>query len=68
MPVKNSALWLLSEALGLVGMMIKNGVVLVDEVDSQIRSGKDPFLSLLDASTSRLAPGVPGGNDHYFGG
>lgn len=43
-------------ALGLVGMMIKNGVVLVDEVDSQIRSGKDPFLSLLDASTSRLRP------------
>lgn len=43
-------------ALGLVGMMIKNGVVLVDEVDSQIRSGKDPFLALLDASTSRLRP------------
>lgn len=43
-------------ALGLVGMMIKNGVVLVDEVDIQIRSGKDPFLALLDASTSRLRP------------
>lgn len=43
-------------ALGLVGMMIKNGVVLVDEVDVQIRSGKDRFLSLIDASTSRLRP------------
>ena len=43
-------------ALGLVGMMIKNGVVLVDEVDIQIRSGKDPFLALVDASTSRLRP------------
>ena len=43
-------------ALGLVGMMIKNGVVLVDEVDVQIRSGKDSFLALLDASTSRLRP------------
>lgn len=43
-------------ALGLVGMMIKNGVVLVDEVDIQIRSGKDSFLALLDASTSRLRP------------
>lgn len=43
-------------ALGLVGMMIKNGVVLVDEVDIQIRTGKDPFLALLDASTSRLRP------------
>lgn len=43
-------------ALGLVGMMIKNGVVLVDEVDIQIRSGKDRFLALVDASTSRLRP------------
>ena len=43
-------------ALGLVGMMIKNGVVLVDEVDIQIRSGKDRFLALLDASSSRLRP------------
>lgn len=40
----------------MVGMMIKNGVVLVDEVDIQIRSGKDPFLALVDASTSRLRP------------
>lgn len=43
-------------ALGLVGMMIKNGVVLVDEVEVQIRSGKDRFLALVDASTSRLRP------------
>lgn len=43
-------------ALGLVGMMIKNGVVLVDEVDVQIRSGKNRFLALVDASTSRLRP------------
>lgn len=43
-------------ALGLIGMMIKNGVVLVDEVDVQIRSGKDPFMALLDASTSRFRP------------
>ena len=29
---------------------------MVDEVDIQIRSGKDPFLALVDASTSRLRP------------
>ena len=29
---------------------------LVDEVDIQIRSGKDRFLALLDASSSRLRP------------
>ena len=43
-------------ALGLVGMMIKNGVVLVDEVGIQIRSGKESFWALVDASTSRLRP------------
>lgn len=43
-------------ALGLVGMMIKNGIVLVDEVDMQIRSGKEAFQALIDASTSRLRP------------
>ncbi len=41
-------------ALGLVGMMIKNGVVLVDEVDMQIRSGKEAFQALIDASTYGL--------------
>lgn len=43
-------------ALGLVGMMIKNGVVLVDEVNIQIQSGKEAFKALLDASSSRLRP------------
>ena len=43
-------------ALGLVGMMIKNGVVLVDEVGIQINEGKEPFRALLDASSSRLRP------------
>lgn len=43
-------------ALGLVGMMIKNGVVLVDEVGIQIGDGKEPFRALLDASSSRLRP------------
>lgn len=43
-------------ALGLVGMMIKNGVVLVDEVSIQIQSGKEPFGAILDASSSRFRP------------
>ncbi len=43
-------------ALGLVGMMIKNGVVLVDEVGIQINGGKEPFRALLDASSSRFRP------------
>ncbi|MGL5682329.1 MAG: efflux RND transporter permease subunit [Marinifilaceae bacterium] len=44
--------------LGLIGMMIKNGVVLVDEVDSQIASGKDAYMSIIDATSSRLRPVV----------
>jgi multidrug efflux pump subunit AcrB len=43
-------------ALGLMGMMIKNGVVLLQEVELQIKDGKKRFSALMDASTSRLRP------------
>lgn len=43
-------------ALGLMGMMIKNGVVLLEEVELQIKEGKHRFAALMDASTSRLRP------------
>jgi len=43
-------------SLGLMGMMIKNGVVLLEEVEFQIKDGKDRFMALMDASTSRLRP------------
>lgn len=43
-------------ALGLIGMMIKNGVVLLDEIALQIRSGKDDMTALLDSSSSRFRP------------
>lgn len=43
-------------ALGLIGMMIKNGVVLIDEISIQIRSGVNPKDALLSASSSRLRP------------
>lgn len=43
-------------ALGLIGMMIKNGVVLVDEITIQIKSGVEPKEALLSASSSRLRP------------
>ena len=42
--------------LGLIGMMIKNGVVLMDEITLQISSGKEPVQALLDSSASRLRP------------
>ena len=43
-------------ALGLIGMMIKNGVVLLDEINLQIASGKDALQALLDSSSSRFRP------------
>ena len=42
--------------LGLVGMMIKNGIVLMDEIQLQISSGKDRRQALIDSSLSRLRP------------
>ncbi|MFI3279773.1 MAG: efflux RND transporter permease subunit [Rikenellaceae bacterium] len=43
--------------LGLIGMMIKNGVVLMDEINYQIgEEGKEPFEALLDSSAIRFRP------------
>lgn len=42
--------------LGLVGMMIKNGIVLMDEITLQISNGKDKRQALIDSSLSRLRP------------
>lgn len=42
--------------LGLVGMMIKNCIVLLDEINLQISEGKDPKQALIDSSLSRLRP------------
>lgn len=42
--------------LSLSGMLIKNAIVLIDEIDSQIASGKSEFKGIVDASVSRLRP------------
>lgn len=44
--------------LGLIGMMIKNGVVLVDEINLQLSQGVEPMKALLDSSSSRFRPVV----------
>ncbi len=43
-------------ALGLIGMMIKNSVVLLDEINIGIREGKTAIESTIDASVSRMRP------------
>ncbi|MGN1213669.1 MAG: efflux RND transporter permease subunit [Bacteroidaceae bacterium] len=42
--------------LGLIGMMIKNGIVLIDEISFQRSTGKNIGESLIESSKSRLLP------------
>ncbi len=42
--------------LGLMGMLIKNGIVLMDEITVQLGSGKEPVSALVDSAQSRLRP------------
>ena len=42
--------------LGLIGMMIKNGIVLMDEINLQISEGIEPKAALVNSSKSRLRP------------
>lgn len=43
-------------ALGLIGMMTKNCIVLLDEIGEQIHSGVKPAKALISSSESRLRP------------
>jgi multidrug efflux pump subunit AcrB len=42
--------------LGLIGMIIKNGIVLMDEITRQIGEGIDQRKALVDSALSRLRP------------
>ncbi len=42
--------------LSLIGMMVKNAIVLVDQADAEIREGKLPYHAIIDASLSRARP------------
>jgi len=42
--------------LSLTGMLIKNAIVLVDEIDREIKEGKEPFPAIIDSSLTRARP------------
>jgi multidrug efflux pump subunit AcrB len=42
--------------LSLIGMMIKNAIVLLDQIDSEIESGKERFSAIVDSGISRVRP------------
>lgn len=42
--------------ISLTGMLIKNSVVLIDQIDIEIRLGKSTLNAIMDASVSRVRP------------
>ncbi len=42
--------------MSLSGMLIKNAIVLIDQIDLELASGKSPFQAIVDSGVSRLIP------------
>ncbi|QLE87020.1 MULTISPECIES: efflux RND transporter permease subunit [Shewanella] len=42
--------------LSLTGMIIKNGIVLVDQINLELSEGKAPYQAVVDSSVSRVRP------------
>jgi multidrug efflux pump subunit AcrB len=42
--------------ISLSGMLIKNAIVLIDQIDLEIKSGKGHYQSIIDSGVSRLRP------------
>lgn len=43
-------------AMSLLGMMVRNGVVLMDQIDEELAKGDDPYHAIVDASVERMRP------------
>ncbi|MFK5892308.1 MAG: efflux RND transporter permease subunit [Pseudomonadota bacterium] len=43
-------------ALSLIGLLIKNAIVLIEEIDQTIESGVESFKAILDSAVSRMRP------------
>ncbi|MEZ9233824.1 efflux RND transporter permease subunit [Vibrio amylolyticus] len=42
--------------LSLSGMILKNSIVLLDQINIELESGKDPYLAVVDSAISRVRP------------
>ena len=42
--------------MSLSGMLIKNAIVLIDQIDIEIREGKPPLAAVIDSGVSRMRP------------
>lgn len=43
-------------ALSLIGLLIKNAIVLIEQIDLEIEEGKDRYLAIVDSAVSRMRP------------
>lgn len=43
-------------SLGLIGMMIKNSIVLLDQINIDLKAGKNRLQATIDAAVSRFRP------------
>jgi multidrug efflux pump subunit AcrB len=42
--------------MSLAGMLIKNAIVLIDQIDLELESGKGAFSAIVDSGVSRVIP------------
>lgn len=42
--------------MSLSGMLIKNAIVLIDQIDADLKAGKPPYQAIIDSGVSRLIP------------
>ena len=42
--------------LSLMGMLLKNAIVLIDEINVQLSHGEEPFTAIMNSGASRLRP------------
>jgi multidrug efflux pump subunit AcrB len=45
-------------AMSLAGMMIKNAIVLLDQIGTELADGKTPYQAIVGSAVSRLRPVV----------
>lgn len=53
--------------LSLVGMMVKNAIVLVDQAENEIKAGKEAYDAIIEAAMSRARPVILGATTTILG-
>ena len=51
--------------LSLAGIIINNGIVLIDRIDSERQSGRDAYSAVIEATVSRFRPDLDDHDHHH---